>query len=78
MNNLVCTVCKKPKNELTPGHSELISSIRLFRCGECLAGKKEPRFAIIMAGRTMGMEVVRPYLRKHRYVGAPILAEEFV
>jgi hypothetical protein len=77
-SDMRCTVCKEPKNELTPSKSKLIAGLQLFRCQECVRGQKEPRFAIIMAARSEGNEAVRFWVRGHRYVGEPIKLEETV
>jgi len=81
----VCTVCRKQKNELRPRASRLLAKSQWLLCGECIAGKKEPRFAIIMAGRMMkqqgnqeGLKIVEEYIRLGRYVGDEILAKELV
>jgi len=77
-NEMVCTVCQEPKNELTPAKSQLLPGLMLYRCGTCSSAKKEPRFAILMAAKTMGNEAVRPWVLNRRYVGKEILLEEVV
>lgn len=77
-NEMVCTVCQQPKNELIPRRSELIPGLMLYRCGQCHNGKKEPRFAIMMAAKTMGNEAVRPWVLGHRYVGPSIELKDVV
>lgn len=47
-------------------------------CEECLVGKKEPRFAIIIAARSNGTAYVSEYINKRRYVGREINATEIV
>lgn len=76
-SKLLCTVCKGQKNEYHTRQSRLLPDLTLILCGECFDGKKEPRFAIIMAGRLQGINAVRDYLRNHRYVGEELKAEEF-
>lgn len=77
-SRMLCTVCKGQKNEYHTRQSRLLPDLQLFLCNECFEGKKEPRFAIIMAGRLQGIEAVRDYLRNNRYVGEKLKAEEFV
>lgn len=77
-SEMVCTVCQQPKNELTPRKSELLPGLMLYRCGQCHAGRKEPRFAILMAAKTMGNDAVRPWVVNHRYVGNTIELKEVV
>lgn len=75
---MVCTVCQQPKNELTPSKSQLMNGLNLFRCTVCHAGKKEPRWAIILTAKTMGNDAVRPWVLHHRYVGDEIKLSETV
>jgi len=77
-SNLRCTVCQKQKNQLRPRKSKLITGMQMFLCNDCFAGKREPRFAIIMVGRSEGLAAVEEYLRLHRYVGEEILALDLV
>lgn len=77
-NNIVCTVCQKHKNELRPRKSKLMVGMQMFLCNECFAGKREPRFAIILVGRSEGLAAVEEQLRLHRYVGEEILAVDLV
>jgi hypothetical protein len=50
----------------------------LFLCNDCLKGNKEPRFLIILVGRTKGTQAVLDYVKNHRYHGEPILASELL
>ncbi len=77
-NDMICTVCREPKNELTPSKSKLLPTLTLYRCGECVKGQKEPRFAIIMAARTMSIDDVRYWVRGRRYVGEEIKLSDIV
>lgn len=77
-NEIICTSCQQPKNELTAAWSQLIAGLRLFRCAACHTGKKEPRWAILMAAKTMGNDSVRPWVANHRYVGEEIKLREVV
>jgi len=73
-----CTVCNKPKHQLRPRKSKLVLGIQLFLCDECFAGKKEPRWAIILVARSQGHDAVSEWIKSNRYVGDPILLEELV
>lgn len=77
-NDLNCTVCRKQKLQLRPRKSKLVPGMQMFLCNDCFNGKKEPRFAVIMAGRSGGIEAVQEYITKHRYVGEDILAIDFL
>lgn len=72
-----CSACQMDKFELTPKKSRLTGT-PLFLCTECIAEKREPRYLIIITGRTRGFDSVSEYIKNHRYVGRDILAEEFV
>lgn len=69
-----CSSCGKQKNELTPTKSKLRPSMQLNLCNDCISLKREPRWLIIMVGRSGEEEHKRavPYVRNHRYVGKPI------
>lgn len=76
---MICSVCKKQKNTVTPKKSGLMKEIDLFLCNECLEDKREPRYLIVLAGRSgVDMAVIRPYLKNHRYVGDEITAKELL
>ena len=55
-----------------------MTSVNLFLCTDCFEQKREPRWIIVLHGRANGFESVQEYIAKKRYVGADILAEEFV
>jgi len=75
---MTCSACRKNKSELTPQKSKLSTAITLYLCTDCINGKREPRYLIILHGRANGFESVAEYIRKHRYVGKEISAHEFV
>lgn len=73
-----CSSCGKHKDDLKPRKSRLMTSVNLFLCTDCFEQKREPRWIIVLHGRANGFESVQEYIAKKRYVGADILAEEFV
>lgn len=75
---MVCYSCGKPKGELTPKKSALLSGINLLLCKNCIESRYEPRWIIILAGRKSGPESVRDYIIKNRYVGKEIAASELI
>ena len=75
---MICSVCKKNKETVTPKQSDLMPSIRLFLCTDCLDKKYEPRYIIIMVGRGGDMKSVHPYIKSHRYVGDEITANQLM
>jgi hypothetical protein len=73
---LICSVCKKSRNDITRKNSILIPGINVYLCNECLAEKREPRWLIVLAGRSGRFDAIRPFLKNRRYVGDDITAEE--
>lgn len=69
-----CSSCGKQRNELTPVKSKLRPTQQLNQCNECVAEKREPRWLIIIVGRSgdEGRKRAAPFVRNHRYVGPPI------
>lgn len=75
---MLCSVCKRNRDNVTPKSSDLMPSIRLFLCGECLEAGKEPRYIIVLVARGGESTSVKPYIKDHRYVGDPITAKEMM
>jgi hypothetical protein len=75
---MLCFSCGKQKNELQPKRSDIINGVTLFMCQACLDAKLEPRWVIVLGGRQNGVDSVRDYIIKRRYVGRTIDAEELI
>jgi hypothetical protein len=75
---VVCSVCSGAREQLHPKKSRLLKTVTLYLCNECLKGNKEPRYLIILVGRTKGPLTVVDYVKHHRYEGEPILAKELL
>lgn len=75
---MLCYSCDKPKSELQPKKSNLLSGINLLLCKKCIELRYEPRWVIILAGRKFGPQFVRDYVIKNRYVGKEISANELI
>lgn len=75
---MLCQSCEKPKNQLFSKNSNIISDIGLVMCQSCIDSKYEPRWIIILAGRSNGPEYVKEYISKRRYVGREITANELI
>lgn len=56
--------------------SSLKPDFKMYVCGTCLVGNKEPRWLIVLVGRRDGIEAVRTYLDNHAYTGPELLAKE--
>lgn len=75
---VVCSVCSGHRETLHPKKSKLLKTVTLFLCNDCLKGNKEPRYLIILVGRTKGPQAVLDYVKNHRYDGAEITAKEIL
>ena len=71
-----CTVCHKQKNELKKKMSKCLPGVEMYLCSDCLAGRKEPRGYIILAGRHWGIEHIQFWIKGQRYFGEPITVRE--
>jgi len=75
---LICTSCEKQKLEVHLRKSRLIPGHVMYLCNDCIAAKMEPRYVVILAGRSFGPDAVKEYIRKRRYFGEDILATELL
>jgi hypothetical protein len=77
MEKILCYSCNKSKNQLNAKRSSLLP-INLLMCETCITSKFEPRWVIIVAGRSNGADHVRDFVLKKRYVGNEISASELL
>jgi hypothetical protein len=77
MEKILCYSCNKSKNQLNAKRSALLP-INLLMCETCITSKFEPRWVIIVAGRSNGADHVRDFVLKKRYVGNEISASELL
>lgn len=77
MEKILCYSCNKSKNKLDVKKSILLP-INLLMCETCISSKFEPRWVVILAGRSVGSDHVKEIIAKHRYVGDEILASELL
>ncbi len=68
MEKILCYSCNKTKNKLDVKKSSLLP-INLLMCETCITSKFEPRWVIILAGRSNGVDHVKEYIQKKRYIG---------
>jgi hypothetical protein len=73
---MICSSCKKQKHSVEPKRSGLLPSANLFMCPSCIEQKFEPRHVIVLVGREKGVDAIREYVVKRRYVGEEITARE--
>ena len=77
MEKILCYSCNKSKNKLEVKKSGILP-INLFMCETCINSKYEPRWVVILAGRSNGPDHVKEIIAKQRYLGKPILASELL
>lgn len=74
---ILCYSCSKSKNKLNAKRSSLLP-INLLMCEGCINSRLEPRWVVILSGRQNGMESVRDFVIKKRYLGNEIAASELI
>lgn len=74
MNELVCDSCGKQRNTLTSKTSEIMGTMNFNFCTDCLNGEYEPRWLIILMGRS-GKDVSK-WLDNKKYEGEDISVED--
>jgi NMD protein affecting ribosome stability and mRNA decay len=77
MEKILCYSCNKSKNKLDVKRSSLLP-INLLVCESCSSAKLEPRWVVILAGRSNGPEHVRDFIIKRKYLGNEITASELL
>ena len=77
MDKILCYSCNKSKHKLDVKKYALLP-INLFMCETCLTSKFEPRWVIILAGRSSGPDYVKEFIVRRRYVGNEISASELL
>jgi len=77
MEKILCYSCNKTKHKLEVKKSTLLP-ISLLMCDGCIEEKLEPRWVVILAGRSNGHEFVREVIQKKRYLGNEISASELL
>jgi hypothetical protein len=73
-----CQCCGKQKNQLHPKNSDIINGVTLLMCQSCIDAGMEPRWVIVLAGRSNGMASVAQYITRNKYFGHPITAQELL
>ncbi len=71
-----CQSCGEQKSTLAPQKSTLMRDVVLIMCDQCRNAKFEPRHLIVLYGRSKGVEQVREFIVKRKYVGSEITAYE--
>lgn len=76
--SLTCDCCQNSKNELFPRKSFVLPGTTYKMCRSCIESRYEPRYAIIVAGRSYGHERVKNIILQRRYLGKEISYEEII
>ena len=71
MEKILCYSCNKSKNKLDVKKSSLLP-INLLICETCHSSKLEPRWVVILAGRSNGPDHVKDFIVKILYLGNEI------
>jgi hypothetical protein len=77
MEKILCYCCGQTKHKLNVKKSGLLP-INLLMCETCINGKLEPRWVIILSGRSFGSDYVKDFIIKRRYSGNEISASELL
>jgi NMD protein affecting ribosome stability and mRNA decay len=77
MEKILCYSCNKSKNKLDVKKSTILP-INLLICETCHSAKLEPRWVVILAGRSNGPDHVKEFIIKRRYLGNEITASELL
>ena len=56
----------------------VLLQINLLMCETCISSKYEPRWAVVIAGRQYGADLVKEFVMKKRYCGNDITASELL
>ena len=77
-DSMICSVCDKQKAEVKRRKSKLLPGMHYLACETCISENKEPRYIVIMAARTHGLEHVAKVISKRLYNGKEITAQDLV
>jgi hypothetical protein len=75
MGRFICSCCTNPKMEVFEVESGLMPPMRLLLCKRCRDEDHEPRYAIILAGRS-GSRAAGKIAKQRKYCGSFITLEE--
>ncbi len=73
---VICTSCKKHKNQLKQKKSKALPGSIMFICQDCIDNKREPRAFIVLGARQFGAKHVEFWIKPKRYLGEDITLRE--
>lgn len=71
-----CQSCEQPKDKLVVRKSKIMPDMALKMCNMCIDSNYEPRWLVILVGRSKGFGQVEKHITKRLYLGEEILASE--
>lgn len=74
----ICTSCQKQKHHLRSRPSKLKPDTMIYLCETCFKNNFEPRWIVMMVGRSEGFDAIKGYVKPQRYIGEPIRLEDMV
>jgi hypothetical protein len=77
MEKILCYCCGQTKHKLNVKKSGLLP-ISLLMCETCINSRLEPRWVVILSGRSNGPDHVKDFILKRRYPGNEISASELL
>jgi hypothetical protein len=76
---LLCQSCGEQKMTLQRAKSSLIKGMELTMCATCIENKYEPRFIVILATRSYGMnDTIKKVINDRKYLGDVIAASDIL
>jgi len=77
VSNFLCSCCNHQRAELSPVESNLFNQQTLLMCNTCIDARHQPRWLIIIAARSTGMNnKITRLIRDQKYCGKEITGKE--
>lgn len=67
-----CQGCGSARSKLKITQSQVLRSKKFNLCSDCIDNRIEPRWAIILAARSFGVDAVLDVVNNRRYAGEDI------
>lgn len=77
-HSMNCYSCNKLKNELHPINSKILKGVMCLMCQSCIDAGMEPRWIVVLGGKTFGPDHIKDFIVKRKYCGKVIAAEELL
>lgn len=73
-----CQSCNKDRHKLKVVYSDLLPGITFNLCDTCSERNYEPKWAIVVAARSYGVDVVTKHIKQRKYVGSEITLNDVI